>query len=79
MRAYEFVRYDQNVMPIATEVLEFKSDSAARSRAGRFAKADNGPCDLAEVGIADWGDRYMTTAIPSKYHATGYQFERITI
>ena len=55
-----------------------KSESAARSVAGRMAKKINGPVDLAMAGSADWSDRYITTASPSEFHASGYRFERLT-
>jgi len=54
-----------------------KSDASARSRAGRLAKAINGPVDLARAGSADWADRYMTTANPSPHHSSGFRFERL--
>lgn len=52
-------------------------DSAARAKAGRLAKSTGGPVDLALAGGGEWGDRYITTANPSEYHATGYRFERL--
>lgn len=52
-------------------------DSAARARAGRYAKQRKGPVDVAFAGAADWADRYMTTASPSDYHASGYRLERL--
>ena len=63
------------------EVIEyqrFNSDSAARSYVGRLSKKIGGPVDLARAGGAEWNERYMTTASPSEYHATGYQFLRLT-
>ena len=60
---------------ITTEPL--RSDSAAKSKAGRLAKAINGPVDLAYAGGAEWDERYITTASPSEFHASGYRFERL--
>ena len=61
---------------------EWKDDVAAKGRAGRLAKANNGPVDLAlgytPGGIGqDWSDRYLTTARPDEYTAKGFSFERL--
>lgn len=55
----------------------FKSDAAAKAKAGRIAKAMGGPVDLARAGSADWSERYLTTAAPSEFHASGFRFERL--
>ena len=57
---------------------KFRSEAAARSMAGRMAKKVNGPVDLAHAGDADWDERYVTTASPSEFHASGYRFDRLT-
>lgn len=81
---YEFVVYPHDEhgqeLPGAPlrEITKHASESAARSRAGRLAKRYNGPVDLAHAGEGNWGERYITTAEPSPYHASGYRFERIT-
>ncbi|TGT90865.1 hypothetical protein EN804_05890 [Mesorhizobium sp. M8A.F.Ca.ET.161.01.1.1] len=53
------------------------SDSAARAKAGRMAKRNNAPVDIALAGAAPWNERYITTASPSDFHASGYRFERL--
>jgi hypothetical protein len=52
-------------------------DQAARAQAGRLAKKIEGPVDLARVGAEEWSERYLTTANPSDWHASGYRFERL--
>lgn len=59
-------------------VARLRSDSVARTKAGRLAKRIGGPVDLAFAGAAPWNDRYITTASPSEYHSTGYRFEKLT-
>ncbi len=59
------------------EVVMCVSDAAARAKAGRMAKRNGGPVDLARAGAASWADRYMTTASPSEFHASGFCFERV--
>lgn len=61
---------------------EWQDRTAARNRAGRLAKQNNGPVDLAEAYVPgeigqDWNDRYVTTARPSQYTKTGFEFERL--
>ena len=63
-------------------ITETCSINAARHKAGRLAKKHNGPVDLAygyePGGVAqDWNDRYITTAKPSIFTASGYEFERL--
>lgn len=54
-----------------------QTESAAKAKAGRIAKRIDGPVDLAYAGAADWPERYVTTAMPSQFHAQGYRFERL--
>jgi hypothetical protein len=49
----------------------------ARGRAGRLSKRVNGPVDIAYAGDAPWNERYITTAVPSEYHSTGFRLERL--
>lgn len=51
--------------------------NAARNRAGRLAKQNNGPVDLAYDGPEPWNDRYITTASPCEYSAKGFRHERL--
>ncbi len=60
------------------ETVSLRDVNAARSRAGRLAKRIRGPVDLAYSGKQPWNERYITTAIPSEFHAMGYRFERLT-
>lgn len=65
-----------------TIVEDWRDIAAARGRAGRLAKKNNGPVDLAHAyepgGVAqDWNDRYITTARPDEYTNAGYSFGRI--
>ena len=59
------------------EVQRYRDVAAARGHAGRWSKRVNGPVDLAYAGDEPWNERYLTTASPSEYHATGYRFERL--
>lgn len=63
-------------------VEEHVDRTAARNRAGRLAKQNNGPVDVAfayQPGLPeqDWNDRYVTTAKPSDYTKSGFEFERL--
>ncbi|QIV65884.1 hypothetical protein Cp1R7AA1_059 [Mesorhizobium phage Cp1R7A-A1] len=80
---FEFQSYkgdaDGNIAATGdTSFQRFATDSAAKNYAGRLAKRINGPVDIARAGAAAWDDRYLTTAAPSEFHATGYRFERLT-
>lgn len=75
---YQFHCYSDDGSFLGVHVEDYVSESAARNAAGRQAKQDNGPCDLAHNGDEPWEERYITTASPSEYHATGYRFERLT-
>ncbi len=59
-------------------IIDCPTDMAALGRAGRLAKRNGGPVDLARAGDDPWADRYITTAAPSEFHASGYCFERLT-
>jgi hypothetical protein len=59
------------------EVQHYRNEAAARGHAGRWSKRVNGPVDLAHAGDEPWSERYLTTASPSEFHASGYRFERI--
>jgi hypothetical protein len=60
------------------KLVNLKGDSSAKAKAGGFAKQANGPVDLCYAGDQAFNERYITTASPSKYHASGYRFERLT-
>jgi len=58
------------------------SDGAARAKAGRLAKRHEASVDVARFGAdgrEEWGKRYITTASPSPYHASGFRFERLEV
>ena len=74
---FEFVVFDENADEKERQIIQLKGDSSARSKAGRLAKANGGPVDLAYAGNADWPDRYITTALPSSFHSSGFSFERL--
>jgi hypothetical protein len=83
MQQFEFHAYKGNEFGEIAETAELtvsrlSGDSAAKAKAGRLAKRVNGPVDLALAGAAEWQERYITTASPSEYHASGYRFERLT-
>ena len=83
MQQFEFHAYKGDEFGSIADTAEMtvarlSGDGAAKAKAGRLAKRINGPVDLAIAGGADFGDRYITTASPSDYHASGYRFERIT-
>lgn len=77
MLQFEFRSFDENAENQETTFERLKTDAAAKSKAGRMAKARNGPVDLARAGGADWSERYLTTAAPDEFNATGYYFERL--
>lgn len=78
MLQFQFDSYGENANgPKITSYAPFKSDSGARSYAGRLAKKTGGPVDLARAGDADWSVRYLTTAEPSDFHVSGYRFGRL--
>lgn len=76
-QSFELVPFDQDGREMDRITIEKPSEAAVRSHAGRVAKANNGPVDIARAGDEDWNDRYVTTAAPSEFHATGYYFERL--
>lgn len=82
MMQFEFHVYrgdDDGAVASSAEIFTHRlsGDSAARAKAGRYAKLFKGPVDLAVAGGADWSDRYLTTASPSGHHASGYRLERL--
>ena len=82
MMQFEFHVYagdDDGAIAERAEIFfhRLSGDSAARARAGRYAKRFKGPVDLALAGGAEWNERYITTANPSEYHAAGYRLERL--
>ena len=82
MQQFEFQVYACDVDGVIVERAEITTarmggDAAARAKAGRLAKRCNGPVDLAYAGAAPWDERYITTANPSTFHASGYRFERL--
>ena len=77
-RTYELRSYGEDALgEMKIDYLTCRSDSSARSAAGRMAKKIGGPVDLADVGSQPWDQRYMTTASPSEYHSSGYRCERL--
>lgn len=74
---FEFVVFDEDVREVERLSFHLRGDGAARSKAGRIAKRNGGPVDLAYAGNADWNDRYITTASPCLFSKSGYRFERI--
>lgn len=83
MQQFEFHAYrDEGSGAISTKpeisICRLSGDSAARARAGRMAKRYGGPVDLAHAGAAEWNERYITTASPSAFHASGYQLQRLS-
>lgn len=77
MQNFQADVYDGGAKLLRSEFRPFRSDSAARSWAARLAKASGGPVDLARAGNADWNERYMTTAAPCEFSASGCRFERL--
>jgi hypothetical protein len=72
-----FVEYDNNAEFSRTTVEDCAHVVAAKAKAGRIAKRNDGPVDLALDGDRPWSDRYITTAAPSKFHSSGYRLERL--
>jgi hypothetical protein len=77
MQQFELHDFSGEASLAVVTTLRLKSDSAAKAAAGRLAKRNGGPVDLAFAGGAEWNERYITTAAPSPYHASGYRFERL--
>lgn len=77
MQQYEIRPYDEDGREMGACFITKVTDAAARAHAGRVAKRNNGPVDLARAGAAGWDERYLTTASPSEFHASGYRFERL--
>lgn len=77
LQQYELVPFDGDGREMGRFIVRKSGDNAARLHAGRVAKVNNGPCDLARAGNAEWNDRYLTTAAPSEFHASGFRFERL--
>lgn len=78
---FEFHAYpaddDGNILGLAeVTFVRLSTHSAAKARGGRMAVKGKGPVDIALAGSADWDERYITTAIRSDCHKSGYQFER---
>lgn len=79
MQQFEFRDYGEDasrINPVVT-FLRLRGDTAARAKAGRIAKNTKGPVDLAYAGSAEWSERYITTANPCEFTASGYRFERL--
>lgn len=75
---FEFVNYGEDAAGAEVRTIEsFVSDAAAKGAAGRLAKRIKGPVDIARAGSSSWNNRYLTTAAPSEYHASGFRFERL--
>lgn len=75
---FEFRAFgDEANAPQETLYLELEDKAAARMKAGRMAKRINGPVDIAYAGAQPWEKRYITTAAPSAFHASGFRFERL--
>ncbi|WP_454760563.1 hypothetical protein [Caulobacter segnis] len=75
---YEFRSYGEDAAgQEAVQFASYRTDGSARAAAGRLSMKIKGPVDDARAGGADWDDRYITTAMPSEHHRTGYQFERL--
>lgn len=82
-RQFEFHAYQGDEDGRLTEkpdcfMKAFEEKAQAKAHAGRLAKRINGPVDLATAGPRPWHLRYLTTAIPSEYHASGYRLERLS-
>lgn len=75
---FELVIYDADAKYVRSEGGSFKSDSAAKGYAGRMSKNMGGPVDVAFLDGRPWDERYITTAMPSEFHSTGYRFERLS-
>lgn len=82
MRKFEFHAYpaDENgdiaAVPTITTV-PFEEAAQAKAHAGKLAKQCGGAVDIARIGDRPWSSRYLTTAMPSEFHAKGYRLERI--
>ena len=74
---YEFVVYGPDCVLIGTETRLLRGDGAARMNAGRLARKNGGPVDLAYAGNAEWEERYITTASPCEFTKSGARFERL--
>ena len=77
MGQFDFHDFSGEASTAVVTIERFKNEAAARGHAGRLAKRNGGPIDLALAGAAPWKDRYVTTASSSKFHVAGYRFERL--
>lgn len=75
---YELRPFDENGCELPAIERRAKYDASIIGQAGTIAKANNGPVDIARVGLEPWAHRYITTASPSEFHAKGYRTERLT-
>jgi hypothetical protein len=83
------VRYELRIFPADehggmktenefTEFVDFVDINSVKRAAGILSKTHNGPVDIAYADDRyPWDERYMTTAMPSEYHKSGYRFERL--
>lgn len=79
MPMYELKHYGRDAAgKEVTEYVHRRCDASIRSYAGRLSKVVEGPVDIAHYSNRDWNERYITTAMPSEYHVSGYRLERLT-
>lgn len=78
MLRYELHDYSGEALEAIVTPIRVKNEGAARGHAGRLAKKNGGPVDLAKAGTSSWKRRYITTAAASEFHKSGYRFERLS-
>ena len=84
MKAFEFFAYEGDgtgaiASEAKVEIANFAETTQAKAYGGQMAKRVNGPVDIALAGPQPWNDRYITTASPSAFTASGYRFERLEV
>lgn len=75
---YEFLVFDEKGLE-RTQYVEAPTDGAAIRKAGAIVKREGGSVDIARRRfLKPWDERYMTTIMPSEFHAAGFRQERLT-
>lgn len=77
MTHYQFNIEHQDGTPTTRDFSHHKDHTLAKQKAGRLAKMLDCPVDLLIDGSEPHNERYLTTAMPSEVHKTGYRLERL--
>ena len=78
MSHYQFNSEHQDGKPTTRDYSHHGDHATAKQRAGKLAKLHDCQVDLLIDGSEPHNERYLTTAMPSEHHKTGYRLERLT-